>query len=97
MPCILPPDSTDSSINHQKHYLATEFLRYFPDAHEIIVQHRDDGETIWVSVVGFDGFNAVTTDFTFECGSDDDWYIFTIGEAICDVTAIITIPLETQS
>lgn len=59
-------------------YLEAEFRRYFPDATSIDVINRPDDEAIDVRVrTDYGAYYNVVTDFTFECGSDDDWYIFT--------------------
>lgn len=93
MACLIPDPSTDSTINHQRWYIATEFLRYFPDANEIAVIHRNDGEVIDVRIFTDYGSHNVVKDFTFEVGSDDDWYCFytNIG---ADEGYTITIPLD---
>ena len=83
---ILPPASTDSSINAQKHYLATEFHRYFPDAVEIAVHHANDGETISVLIVNAEP--RLDIEFRMDIGSDDDYYVFEN-----DLGSIITVPL----
>lgn len=52
------------------HHLVSHAERLFPDA-QIDVTYEDEGETIHLSVDG----NV----FTFECGSDDDDYVFVRG------------------
>lgn len=93
MPTILPPESDSSTINQQKRYIATEFLRYFPDASRIDVWHERDGEIIQVRIWGpidpKDDMVSYIDNFSFECSSDDDWYVFGSEQDM-----LITIPLQ---
>ncbi len=83
----------------QAEYLEQEFRRYFPEASDITVD--DETETLAVHILtpGAKPDHFRLTSWVCKIGSDDDWYIFTTAEAICDVAAVITIPLmpETES
>lgn len=72
-------------------YLDREMQRYFAEAQSIVVRVDEELITVLVTYLGMP-----TLRLTFECGSDDDWYIFT-GTNCMGGNVTITIPLMPEA